>query len=197
MHAITPTLHHRLTVHKVLLLLGQDAGQVATMQPTFPLCSVPRASVCHVLVALRLKLLPTKSANLRVWKEARIASITGFFSSFLGGSSHKVAWMRLSNTVHQSLIQMGKIFHNVYFYVECIHHVAHSQFLAPAVVTMNLLSVHNNFDLFIPRTGSFKPRPDRKLRFGGEIKAPCWMSSVSHSWTSLPSLLSSSLQVRL
>lgn len=42
------------------------------------------------------------------------------------------------------------VFHNAYFYVECIHHVAHSQLLAPAVVTMNLLLVHNNFDLFIP-----------------------------------------------
>lgn len=56
----------QLTVHKLLLLLGQDAGQVATLQPTFPLCSVPRAPVCHVLIAVGLKLLPTVSANLRV-----------------------------------------------------------------------------------------------------------------------------------
>lgn len=94
----------QLTVHKLLLLLGQDAGQVATLQPTFPLCCVPRAPVCHVLIAVGLKLLPTEPANLRVWEEGRIIEVR------VWGFYHDVAWMRLRDAAHQSLIQTGTYF---------------------------------------------------------------------------------------
>lgn len=60
---------HRLTVDEQLLLLWQDAGQVGAVQPTLPLSGVPGPTVCEVLVAVRLKLLPTKSTNLSVCKD--------------------------------------------------------------------------------------------------------------------------------
>lgn len=55
-----------LTIDKHLLLPWQDADQVSTVKPTLPLGSVPGATVREVLVAVRLKLLPTKSTNLSV-----------------------------------------------------------------------------------------------------------------------------------
>lgn len=52
-----------------MLLLRQDAGQVAAVQPALPLCSVPGATVREVLVAVRLELAPAEAANLGVWKK--------------------------------------------------------------------------------------------------------------------------------
>lgn len=46
--------------------MRQDAGQVGSVYPTFPLCSVPGPTVCKVPVAVRLKLLPTKTTHLNV-----------------------------------------------------------------------------------------------------------------------------------
>lgn len=74
---------------------------------------------------------------------------------------HAVARMRLCSAVHHSLVQTLKIFHSAYFYVDCLHHAARSQFLPHAVLTMNLLLVQDKFDLFIPQK---RLRPAKKQR---------------------------------
>lgn len=51
--------------------MRQDAGQVGSVYPTFPLCSVPGPTVCKVLVAVRLKLLPTKTTHLNVCRKRK------------------------------------------------------------------------------------------------------------------------------
>lgn len=70
----------RLTVDKQLLLLRQDAGQVGALQPTLPLRGVPGATVCEVLVAVGLKLLPAEAANLRVCKDTTSSVVMFQFS---------------------------------------------------------------------------------------------------------------------
>lgn len=85
---------------------------------------------------------------------------------------HKVDWIRLCSAVHQSVIQTGKIFHSAYFYVDCIHHAARSQFLPHAVVTMNLLLVHNNLDLFIPQKRLVQAKDREKVEVPRENKGP-------------------------
>lgn len=60
-----------LTVDEVLLLLRQDAGEVCAVETTLSLCSIPGAAVSEVLVAVRLKLLPTKATLLSVCDERK------------------------------------------------------------------------------------------------------------------------------
>lgn len=60
----------------------------------------------------------------------------------------------------------------MYFYIDCIHHFAHSQLLAHAVVTMNLLLVHNNFDLFIPQNWLFQTKDREKVEVQWGNKGP-------------------------
>lgn len=80
--------------------------------------------------------------------------------------------MRLCCAVHQSVIQTGKIIHSAYFYVDCVHHAAHSQFLPHAVVTMNLLLVHNSFDLLIPQNWLVQAKDREKVEVSRENKGP-------------------------
>lgn len=54
------------TVDEDLLLVGQDAGQVRSLQAALPLRRVPRAPVREVLVALPLELVPAVVTRLRV-----------------------------------------------------------------------------------------------------------------------------------
>lgn len=49
---------------------------------------------------------------------------------------------------------------------------AHSQFLPRAVVTMNLLLVHNNFDLFIPQKWLVQDKDREKAEVPQENKGP-------------------------
>lgn len=48
--------------------MGQDAGEVTTLQTTLSFCCFPRPSVCEVLIAMALKLVPAKVTNLCIWK---------------------------------------------------------------------------------------------------------------------------------
>lgn len=54
------------TVHKDLLLVGQDARQVGSLQTAFPFSRVPCAPVGKVFVALPLELVPAVITGLRV-----------------------------------------------------------------------------------------------------------------------------------
>lgn len=54
------------TVDEDLLLVGQDAGQVSSLQAALPLRRVPGAPVREVLVALPLELVPAVVTGLRV-----------------------------------------------------------------------------------------------------------------------------------
>lgn len=54
------------TVHKDLLLVGQDARQVCSLQTAFPFSCVPCAPVGKVFVALSLELVPAIITGLRV-----------------------------------------------------------------------------------------------------------------------------------
>lgn len=54
------------TIYEELLFVGQDAGQVSALQTTLSFCCLPRPPVGEVLIAVALKLLPTKVTNLRI-----------------------------------------------------------------------------------------------------------------------------------
>lgn len=61
----------------MLLLLRQDAGQVRAVQATLSLGGIPGAPVREVLVAVRLKLPPTESANLDICNVGKPFKIRG------------------------------------------------------------------------------------------------------------------------
>lgn len=54
------------TIHKHLLFLGQDAGEVSSLQATLPLGRVPGAPVGEVFVALALEFVPAIVTGLRI-----------------------------------------------------------------------------------------------------------------------------------
>lgn len=53
--------------------MGQDAGEVTTLQTTLFFRCFPCPSVCEVLIAVALKLVPAKVTNLCIWKCERQA----------------------------------------------------------------------------------------------------------------------------
>lgn len=87
-------------VHKDLLLVGQDARQVGSLQTAFPFSRVPCAPVGKVFVALPLELVPAVITGLRVLltKSTHIAWQTeaskGVEAIYTRGSI--AAWVRLA-----------------------------------------------------------------------------------------------------
>lgn len=57
------------TIHEHLLFVRQDAGEVGSLQTTFPLSCVPCASVGEVFVALPLEFVPAIVTGLSIWEE--------------------------------------------------------------------------------------------------------------------------------
>lgn len=53
-------------INKELLFMGQDTGEVTTLQTTLSFRCFPCPPVCEVLIAVALKLVPAKVTNLRI-----------------------------------------------------------------------------------------------------------------------------------
>lgn len=96
------------TVHKHLLLVRQNAGEMGALQTAFPFGGIPRPSVGKVLVALPLKFVPAVVTRLRVWGETRMSLLNSAISFRLGSftqtftevPSH-ISAMPLKQGIHQ------------------------------------------------------------------------------------------------
>ena len=58
-----------LTVDKLLLLVGGDAGEVSPLEPTLSLCHVPVPPLRDILVAVALELVPAIVTHIRICGE--------------------------------------------------------------------------------------------------------------------------------
>ena len=96
------------TIHKHLLLVRQNTGEMGALQTAFPFSCIPRPSVGKVIVALPLKFVPAVVTCLRVWKETRMSLLNSpisfklgsFIQKFIEVPSH-ISAMSLKQGIHQ------------------------------------------------------------------------------------------------
>lgn len=66
----------KLTVDKLLLFVGGDAGQMSPLHSTLSLCCFPVSSMGEVLVAVTLKLVPAIATCFCIWWDRKAEGIS-------------------------------------------------------------------------------------------------------------------------